>query len=82
MAIFPHFFTSLVTFLVVRTTFMHLSSAERTQTLLTHVGGGYGAIFALSGHLYGAGGVQSGAILASKSDSNPKIALFWTHPAP
>ena len=38
MAIFPYFLTSLVTFLVVRTTFMHLSSTERTQTLLTHVG--------------------------------------------
>ena len=68
MAIFPYFFTSLATFLVVRTTFMHLSSTERTQTLLTHVGSRYWAIFALSGHLYGAGGVQSRAIFESKSD--------------
>ena len=67
MAFFPYILTSLVTFLVVRTTFMHLSSAERTQTLLTHVGSRYWAIFALSGHLYGAGGVQSRAILESKS---------------
>ena len=68
MAIFPNFLTSLVTFLVVRTTFMHLSSAERTQSLVTHVGWGNRAIFALSGHLYGAGGVQSRAILESTSD--------------
>ena len=49
MAFFPYILTSLVTFLVVRTTFMHLSSAERTQTLLTHVGWRYGAIFASPG---------------------------------
>ena len=77
MAIFPHFLTSLVTFLVVRTTFMHLSSAERTQTLLTHVGWRYGAIFALSGHLYGAGRVQSRAILESKSDYYGRLVTGW-----
>ena len=77
MAIFPYFLTSLVTFLVVRTTFMHLSSAERTQTLLTHVGWRYGAIFAFSGHIYGAGGVQSRAILESKSDYYGRLVTGW-----
>ena len=77
MAFFPYILTSLVTFLVVRTTFMHLSSAERTHTLLTHVGWRYGAIFALSGHLYGAGGVQSGAILVSKSDYYGRLVTGW-----
>ena len=77
MAIFPYFLTSLVTFLVVRTTFMHLSSTERTQTLLTHVGWRYGAIFALSGHLYGAGGVQSRAILESKSYYDGRLVTGW-----
>ena len=77
MAIFPYFLTSLVTFLVVRATFMHLSSAERTQTLLTHVGWRYGAIFAFSGHIYGAGGVQSRAILESKSDYYGRLVTGW-----
>jgi len=35
MAIFPHFLAFLVTFLVVRTTFMRLTSTERTQRPVT-----------------------------------------------
>ena len=36
MAIFPHFLTFSVTFLVAMTTFMHKTCAERTKTFLTH----------------------------------------------
>ena len=38
----------------------------RTQTLVTHVGRWCGAIFALSGYLYGAGVVQNMAIFGVK----------------
>ena len=51
MAIFLGFLTFLVTLLAVRTTVMLTLGTERTQTLLTHVGWWYGAIFALSGYL-------------------------------
>ena len=45
-----------------RTTFMVTLGIGRTQTLVTHVGRWCGAIFALSGYLYGAGVVQNMAI--------------------
>ena len=38
----------------------------RTQTLVTHVGRWCGAIFALSGYLYGAGVAQNMAIFGVK----------------
>ena len=68
MAISPHFLAFLVSFLAVTTTVMLPLGISCTETLVTHMGWWYGAIFALSGHLYGAGGFQSGAILESKSD--------------
>ena len=64
MAIFPYFLTSLVTFLVVRTTFMHLSSAERTQTLLTMWGEGMGAFLP-----------SLGTFMAQEGS---KVGLFWS----
>ena len=68
MAIFPRFLTSLVILLAVTTTVMLPLGISCTETLVTHMGWWCGAIFALSGYLYGAGGVLSRAILESKSD--------------
>ena len=61
MALFCHFQAFLATPLAVRTTFMVTLGIGRTQTLVTHVGRWCGAIFALSGYLYGAGVVQNKA---------------------
>ena len=66
MAIFCHFQAFLATPLAVRTTFMVTLGIGRTQTLVTHVGRWCGAIFALSGYLYGAGVVQNMAIFGVK----------------
>ena len=62
MAIFCHFQAFLATPLAVRTTFMVTLGIGRTQTLVTHVGRWCGAIFALSGYLYGTGVAQNMAI--------------------
>ena len=67
MAISPHFLAFLVTFLAVTTTDMLTLGISCTQTLVSHMGWWYGAIFALSGYLSGAGVVQNMAIVGSKS---------------
>ena len=71
MAIFCHFQAFLATPLAVRTTFMVTLGIGRTQTLVTHVGRWCGAIFALSGYLYGAGVAQNMAIFWVK------MGLLW-----
>ena len=71
MAIFPHFWTFLVTFLVVTTTFMHITSTERTQTLVTCMVGGTDPFCPSPGAYYGTGGVQNMAILGVKT------GLLW-----
>ena len=66
---FPHFLAFLVTLLVVRTRVMLTLGIQRTQTLVTHVGWWYGAIFALPIHLSGVSRVQN-------------MAVFWGKNAP
>ena len=69
MAIFPHFLAFSVTLLVVRTTVMLTLGIQRTQTLVTHVGWCYGAIFALPIHLSGVSRVQNMAIFGQNQAS-------------
>ena len=66
-AISPHALAVLVTFLAITATVMLTLGISCTQTLVTHMGWWYGAIFALSGYLSGAGVVQNMAIVGSKS---------------
>ena len=77
MAIFCHFQAFLATLLAVRTTFMVTLGIGRTQTLVTHVGRWCGAIFALSGYLYGAGVVQNKAIFGSKTSHYGRLVPGW-----
>ena len=67
MAISPHVLALLVTVLAVTTTVTLTLGIGCTQTLVTHMGWWYGAIFGLSGYLSGAGVVQNMAIVGSKS---------------
>ena len=69
MAIFPHFLAFLVTFLVVRTTFMRLTSTERTQRPVTHTGWYCWTIWTIVKHSSGVGGVQNMAIFMAKTRS-------------
>ena len=71
MAIFPHFLTYFITLFVVATTYMQLTSTERTQTLVTCVVGGTdlfcpspGTFMALGGPKYGYLGGKNRAVLA------------------
>ena len=69
MAISPHFLAFLVTFLAVTTTNMLTLGISCTQTLVSHMGWWYGAMFALSGYLSGAGVVQNMAIMRQNQAS-------------
>ena len=71
MAIFHHFLTFLATFLVVTTTFMDKTCAERTQTLVTCMVGGNDPFCPSPGAYYGTGAVQNMAILGVKT------GLLW-----
>ena len=51
--------------------------SKRTQTLVTHVGWWCGAIFDLSGYLYGAGVVQHVAIWWVKSGLYGGLVPGW-----
>ena len=66
MAIFPHFLTFSVTFLVAMTTFMHKTSTERTKTFLIHRTIDEYTFFAISRHLYRVPGVQKWPIWDQK----------------
>ena len=77
MAIFLHFLAFLATLLVVRTTVMLTLGSERAQTLVTHVGWWYGAIFALPRHRSGVRGVQNMAIFWSKSGLYGGLVPGW-----
>ena len=67
MAIFPHFLAFLVTFLVVRTTFMRLTSTERTQRPVTHAVWWCWTIWTIVKHSSGVGWVQNMAIFMAKT---------------
>ena len=67
MAIFPHFLAFLVTFLVVRTTFMQLTSTERTQRPVTHAVWWCWTIWTIVKHSSGVGWVQNMAIFMAKT---------------
>ena len=67
MAIFPHFLAFLVTFLVVRTTFMRLTSTERTQRPVTHTEWWCWTIWTIVKHSSGVGWVQNMAIFMAKT---------------
>ena len=66
MAIFPHFLTFSVTFLVAMTTFMHKTCTERTKTFLIHRTIDEYTFFAISRHLYRVPGVQKWPIWDQK----------------
>ena len=66
MAIFPHFLTFSVTFLVAMTTFMHKTSTERTKTFLIHRTIDEYTFFAFFRHLYKVPDVQKWPIWDQK----------------
>ena len=71
MAIFPHFWTFLVTFGVVTTTFMHITCTERTQTLVTCMVDGTHPFCPSPGTYMAQGGIQNMAIFWVKT------GLLW-----
>ena len=71
MAIFPHFLTYFITLFVVATTYMQLTSTERTQTLVTCVVGGTDLFCPSPGTFMALGGVQNMAIWGVKT------GLLW-----
>ena len=83
MAIFHHFLTFLATFLVVTTTFMDKTCAERTQTLVTCMVGGTDPFCPSPGSYVAQGGVQKMAILGVKTGvlwracKDPTWKLFY-----
>ena len=85
MAIFPHFLAFLVTFLVVRTTFMRLTSTERTQRPVTHTEWWCWTIWTISKHPSGVrvGGSKIWLFLsfgqAGYRSRNPSGNCFMSH---
>ena len=77
MAIFHHFLTFLATFLVVTTTFMDKTCAERTQTLVTCMVGGNDPFCPSPGTYMAQGGVQKMAILGVKTGVLTSSTLYW-----
>ena len=71
MAIFPHFLTYFITLFAVATTYMQLTSTERTQTLVTCMVGGTDPFCPSPGTYMAQGGAQNMAILGVK------IGLLW-----
>ena len=69
MAIFHHFLTFSVTFLVAMTSFMHKTCTERTETFLIHRTIDEVPFFAISRHLSRGPGAQKGYFMAK---SRPK----------
>ena len=71
MAIFPHFLTYFITLFVVATTYMQLTSTERTQTLVTCMVGGTDPFCPSPGTYMAQGGAQNMVILGVKT------GLLW-----
>ena len=80
MAIFPHFLTFSVTFLVAMTTFMHKTSTERTKTFLIHRTIDEYTFFAISRHLYRVPGVQKWPIWDQKWPNMAGLSTFQRGP--
>ena len=80
MAIFPHFLTFSVTFLVAMTTFMHKTSTERTKTFLIHRTIDEVPFFAISRHLYRVPGVQKWPIWDQKWPNMAGLSTFQRGP--
>ena len=77
MAMFPHFLAFFVTVFGLVTTFMNALGIARNQTLVTHVGWWYGAIFALPIHLSRVSRVQNMALFWSKSGPYGGLVPGW-----
>ena len=71
MAIFPHFLTYFITLFAVATTYMQLTSTERTQTLVTCMVGGTDPFCPSPGTYMAQGGAQNMVILGVKT------GLLW-----
>ena len=80
MAIFHHFFTFLVTFLVVTTTFMDKTCTERTQTLVTCMVGGTDPFCPSPGTYMAQGGGSKYGYIGGKNRAAMAAALWGKDP--